>query len=34
MAKILISDPVSAECIELLDKAGFDLDIKTDKKNP
>ena len=34
MAKILISDPVSAECIELLEKAGFDLDIKTDKKTP
>lgn len=34
MAKILISDPVSTECIELLKKAGHELDIKTDKKNP
>ncbi len=34
MAKILISDPVSTECIDLLEKAGHDLDIKTDKKTP
>ena len=34
MAKILISDPVSTECIELLEKAGHDLDLKTDKKTP
>ena len=34
MAKILISDPVSTECIDLLEKAGHDLDLKTDKKTP
>jgi len=34
MAKILISDPVSTECIELLERAGHELDIKTDKKTP
>ncbi len=34
MAKILISDPVSTECIELLKRAGHELDIKTDKKTP
>ena len=34
MAKILISDPVSTECIDLLEKAGHELDIKTDKKTP
>ncbi|MBN2018230.1 MAG: D-2-hydroxyacid dehydrogenase [Candidatus Cloacimonetes bacterium] len=34
MAKILISDPVSTECIELLERAGHDLDIKTEKKTP
>ena len=34
MAKILISDPVSTECIDLLEKAGHDLDLKTEKKTP
>lgn len=34
MAKILISDPVSQKCIEMLENAGHELVFKTDKKTP
>lgn len=34
MAKILISDPVSDACIELLEKAGHECVLKTEKKTP
>ncbi|MCK4358924.1 MAG: D-2-hydroxyacid dehydrogenase [Candidatus Cloacimonetes bacterium] len=34
MAKILISDPVSTQCIEMLENAGHELVQKTEKKTP
>jgi D-3-phosphoglycerate dehydrogenase len=34
MAKILISDPVSSRCIEMLENAGHELVQKTEKKTP
>ncbi len=34
MAKILISDPVSSRCIEMLENAGHELVKKTEKKTP
>ncbi|MBC8527522.1 MAG: D-2-hydroxyacid dehydrogenase [Candidatus Cloacimonetes bacterium] len=34
MAKILISDPVSQKCIEMLENAGHELVQKTEKKTP
>lgn len=34
MAKILISDPVSPKCIEMLEEAGHELVQKTEKKTP
>lgn len=34
MAKILISDPVSSKCIEMLENAGHELVQKTEKKTP
>lgn len=34
MAKILISDPVSTQCIEMLENAGHELIQKTEKKTP
>ncbi len=34
MAKILISDPVSSQCIKMLENAGHELVQKTEKKTP
>jgi D-3-phosphoglycerate dehydrogenase len=34
MAKILISDPVSSECIKMLEDAGHEIVQKTEKKTP
>ena len=34
MAKVLISDPVSTQCIEMLENAGHELVQKTEKKTP
>lgn len=34
MAKILISDPVSSKCIEMLENAGHELVQRTEKKTP